>query len=99
LVIDTEGSILPERAAEMARALSKHLGKVAARAEAAAERAAERGDSGTADATRAEAAAKRSAAETAGTPTALLSSVRVLRVRDAAELTAAVAVLPGICER
>ena len=106
IIIDSEGSILPERASAMAQALSKHLRRVVSRAEAGAEAAAEAAErSGTEEASAAaasaaaDAAAKRAAAEASGSPSSLLSSVRVLRVRDAAELSAAVAALPALCDR
>ena len=107
LIIDSEGSILPERAAAMAVALSKHLRRVVSRAEAAAAAAAEAAGrapmteeaSAAAAGTAADAAAKRAAADASGSAASLLSSVKVLRVRDAAELVAAVASLPALCER
>ena len=106
LIVDSEGSVLPERAAAMAQALSRHLRRVVSRAEAAAEAAAAVARSAqtaeaaaAAAAAAADAAAKCADADASGSASALLSSVRVLRVRDAAELSAAVAALPLLAER
>lgn len=106
IIVDSEGSILPERASAMAQALSKHLKRVVSRAEAGAKAAAEAAErarteeaSAAAAAAAVDAAAKRAAAEASGSASSLLSSVRVLRVRDAAELSAAVAALPALCDR